>query len=78
MHGCFVNIPINVYRLTHCRLTELAIMQDSYFDFRYVSLCDLDIPEEKWLNYLQTVGLHCLPNTLLWVSRLQWVNYSSR
>ena len=40
-------------------------------------VCDLDIPREKWLNYLQTVktdqtprtaasdlGLHCLSNTL--------------
>ena len=60
------------------------------FRFRYVSLCDLDIPREKWLNYLQAVetcsdaaccgvavsdlGLHCLPITLLGVSRLQLVN----
>ena len=24
-------------------------------NFRYVKLCDLDVPREKWLNYLQTV-----------------------
>ena len=44
----------------------------------------LSIPRQKWLNYLQTVhtltlhsavsdlGLHCLPNTLLRVSRLNF------
>ena len=59
-------------------------MEDSNFDFRYVRLCNLDIPREKCLNYLQTMetlirhhilhlGLHCLPVTLLGVSRLQWV-----
>ena len=31
------------------------ILEDSNFDFRYVRLCDFDIPREKWLNYLQTV-----------------------
>ena len=62
-------------------------LEDSNFDFRYVRLCNLDIHREKWLNYLQTgdpdqmphsavfdLGLHCLPITLLGVSRLKWVN----
>ena len=31
------------------------ILEDSNFDFRCVRLCNLDIPREKWLNYLQTV-----------------------
>ena len=61
-------------------------MEESNFDFRYVRLYDLDIPREKWLSYLHTVatdqmphsvasdlGLHCLPVTLLGVSRLKWV-----
>ena len=30
-------------------------LEDSNFDFRNVRLCDLGIPREKWLNYLQTV-----------------------
>ena len=60
------------------------------FRYRYVRLCDSDIPGEKWLNNLQTVetgqvpqnvasdlGLHCLPITLLGVSRLKWVNKCS-
>ena len=65
----------------------LYITEDSDFDFRSVRLCDYDIPREKVLNYLQIVEtlirrphcaasdleLHCLPNTFLWVSRLQWV-----
>ena len=47
-----------------------------HFQFRYVRLYDIDIPKEKWLNYLQAVetdqtlhyvvsdlGLHCLPVT---------------
>ena len=58
----------------------LYILEDSKCDFRDVRLCDLDIPREKWMNYLQTedsvimqtprsavsdLGLHCLPITLL-------------
>ena len=48
--------------------------------------CGLDIPTEKWLNNLQTVetlirrrdlGLYCLHNTLLGVSRLKWVKVKS-
>ena len=31
------------------------ILEESDFNFRYVELCDLDIPRENWLNYLQTV-----------------------
>ena len=31
------------------------ILEDSNFNFRYVRLCDLDIPRGKWLNYLQSV-----------------------
>ena len=45
--------------LTHCRLNELPplyILEDSNCNFKYVRLCDLHIPREKWLNYLQTVG----------------------
>ena len=62
------------------------ILEDPTFDFRYIRLCDLDIPREKRVIYLQTVEilirhcilqhliyLHCLPITLLGVSRLQWV-----
>ena len=30
-------------------------LDDLNFNFRYARLCDLDIPREKWLNYLQTV-----------------------
>ena len=40
------------------KLNELpahCMLGDSNFDFRYVSLGDLDIPREKSLNYLQTV-----------------------
>ena len=53
-------------------------MEDSNCDFKnmYVRLCDLDIPSKKWLNYsvASDLGLHCLPVTLLGVSRLQWIN----
>ena len=31
------------------------MLEESIFDFRYVRLYDVDIPKEKWLNYLQTV-----------------------
>ena len=49
-----------------------------------MSGCDLEIPKEKWLNYLQTdpdqkahsvasdLDLHCLPITLFCVSRQKW------
>ena len=30
-------------------------MEESIFDFKYVRLYDVDIPKEKWLNYLQIV-----------------------
>ena len=62
------------------------ILEDSNVSFRNVRLCDSDILREKWLKYLQTVktlircsifyesdqGPHCLPVTLLGVTRLQW------
>ena len=63
------------------------LLEDSNLDFRYVGLCDLDIPREKWLRNANSgypdqtphsaasdLGLRCLPITLLGVSRLQWVN----
>ena len=46
------------------------ILEDSNFDFRYVRLCDLDIPREKWLNYLQTVETMIRRRVL---RRLIWV-----
>ena len=30
-------------------------IEESKFSFRYVRLCDFDIPKEQWLNYLHTV-----------------------
>ena len=30
-------------------------MEESNFNYRYVKLCDSNIPREKWQNYLQTV-----------------------
>ena len=54
----------------------------------YVRLCGIDIPKEKWLNYLPTaetlirlrfaasdLGLRCLPVTDLRVSSFQWVKF---
>ena len=58
--------------LTFCRLNKFPhyILEDSNLDFRYITLCDLDIPREKWLNYLQTVETlirsHILRH-LIWV-----------
>ena len=63
------------------------ILEYSSYDFRYVRLCDLDIPREKKGQLFANSGdpdqmpcsaasdlcLHCLPVTLLGVSRLQWV-----
>ena len=63
------------------------ILEDANFNLRYVRLCDLDIPIKKMIELFansgdpdQTphsaasdLGLYCLPNTLLGVSRLQWV-----
>ena len=34
---------------------QYYILEESNFDFRCVSLYDLDIPKENWFNYLQTV-----------------------
>ena len=67
------------------KLNELPphyILEESNFDFRYVRLCDLDIPRKKIVDLFansgdpdQTsdLGLPCLPITLLGVSRLQRV-----
>ena len=55
------------------------ILEDSNFNFRYVRLCDLDIPREKMVELFANsadpdqmqhsaasdLGLHCLPVTLL-------------
>ena len=59
--------------LTHCRLKRLSphnTLEESNFNFRDVWLCDLDIPIEKWLNYLQTVETLircCIMRHLIWV-----------
>ena len=70
-------ITIRVRGLTHFRLNKLSphyILEESNFNFKYVRLCEADIPREKWLNYLQTgdpdpvasdLGLHYLQITLL-------------
>ena len=36
-------------------LTHFTLLEESNFSFKYVGLCDFDIPREKWLNYFQTV-----------------------
>ena len=46
------------------------ILEASNFDFRYVRLCALEIPKEKFLNWLQTVGtlIRCrVLQRLIWV-----------
>ena len=52
--------------------------KESYFNFTHVRLCDLDIPQEKWLNFFANsgdpdLGLCYLPFTLLGISRLKLV-----
>ena len=45
--------------LTNFRLNITSphcVLEESNFNFRYIRLCDLDIPREKWLKYLQTVA----------------------
>ena len=46
------------------------MLEEFIFNFRYVRLYDVDIPKEKWLNYLKTV------ETLIWLHilwQLIWV-----
>ena len=46
--------------VTHFSLNKLSPhykLELSNFNFRYVTLCDLEIPRYKWLNYLQTVEI---------------------
>ena len=91
MFSCRNKKNIIPFWLTHCRLKRLPHTKYwmTNFHFRYVGLCYLDIPREKWLKYLQTgdpdqmphsvvsdLDLHCLPLTLLEISRLQWVKNS--
>ena len=62
-----------VTKLTNwCVPCHTIIMEESNFNFRYVQIhvLDLDIPREKWLNCLQTVGTqirHCFLWHLIWV-----------
>ena len=42
-------------------------MEDSNYDFRYVRLCDLEIPKENRLNYLQIVETPDQMQHLIWV-----------
>ena len=76
---------------TYCRLMKSPhhIVDDSNFNFRYVRLCDLDIPRELMVELhvfansgdpdqmpcsaASDLGQHCLPVILLGVSRPQWV-----
>ena len=76
---------ICIFRLTKPHY----ILEESNFNFRYIKLCDLDIPREKRKmaklfanrgdpdqmshSVVSHLGLHCLPITLLGVSRLKWV-----
>ena len=84
MYRLHNNVP--TIRLTHFRLNKLPPHHHTLytnFNFRYVRLCGLDIPREKWQNYLQgdpdqtphcmvsDTGVHCLPVTLLGVSKLK-------
>ena len=66
------------------------MLEESDFNFRYVSLCDLDIRREKTAklfanigdpdqmpqNVASDLGVHYLPITLLEFSRLKLVNFS--
>ena len=52
--------------LYNAELPPNCILEKSNFNFRHVRLCDLDIPREKWLNYLQTVETF----TLVFIVRL--------
>ena len=45
----------NYCTITRFKVSQHYILEESKFNSRYVKLCDLDIPREKWLNYLQTV-----------------------
>ena len=87
-------ISLRKYKL--CVLTNLLkieytlphyILEEYICNFRYVRLYDVDIPKNKWLNYLQTVEtlIRCHVYTVsalfasypLWVSSLQLVRSAS-
>ena len=63
--------------LTNSRLNKTPlhyILEESDFNFKYVRLCDLDIPRGKWRNFLQTfwVCIVCqLPFGVLQTNRLR-------
>ena len=48
------------------RITPLFVlyMEESNFSFRYVRLCDLDIPREKWLFFAHSGDLNQTPHSL--------------
>ena len=46
--------------LTHFRLNKTNphyLLEELNFNFRYVMLCDFDIPREKWLSYCKRKDL---------------------
>ena len=53
--------------LTHFKLIKLLntiYWKKSNFSFRYIRLCDLDIPREKRINYLQKGGNSAEPSLM--------------
>ena len=68
-------------KFTHFRLKKISpnyILEESNFNFRYVWLCDQNIPREKWLNYLQTVKTlirRRIPWHLIWVSTVYQLSF---
>ena len=50
-------MPIMILSSVLMKTSSLNLdpLEESNFSLRYVRLCNLDIPREKWLNYFQTV-----------------------
>ena len=98
-HSCSSFFPLLLFHLLYClfylfspfsgrrhKITHKGwrVVKPQQNQKRYAWLWDIDIPREKWLNYLKTVetliilqpDLVCtVSNTFLGVSSLQWFKY---
>ena len=59
-------------------ILSLLLMQDGQLSVSGERMCTILVnnTDQTLHSAASDLGLHCLPITLLWVSQLQWVNFS--
>ena len=71
----------NVDATCVCWEKNLFLILELNFSFRYIRLCDIDIPRENWQNYWQTVETLINSGSVLFANNpfggLQTLNFST-